>query len=173
MDNIYKKSKKSTVQLTSLLDLLFVMIFVSLLQQKTADTKVESKPVKVEAKVETQKVQQTKFSVSAVFQFYGTNSNPNLPSGKYLMEGRYNKKDGKLSLGGVGWIDRPKNYDMVPLSGMINGQEDTFVGRIESIGCNNFTLKRKAKNSGSPIAGEWIGTYDCSQGATGLTLSIK
>ena len=176
MDRVYKKNKKTTVQLTSLLDLLFVMIFVSLIQQK------EVSPVKVEVETPKQvvakkptpvKPEQKVFTINATFNFYGTNSNPNLPSGKYLMQGRYEKESGKLQLGGVAWLERPTNYDMVPLSGSLNRTEDTFLGRIEAVGCKKFTLSRKVKASGSPIAGEWVGTYDCAQGETGLTLSIK
>ena len=56
MQNAYKRPKKSVVSLTSLLDLLFVMIFVSLIQQKAVvptntkaktKTPTKAKPVKV------------------------------------------------------------------------------------------------------------------------------
>ena len=54
----YKKMKKTTVQLTSLLDLLFVMIFVSLIQNKTLDVKVQTKTK--EPKPQTSPVVKTK-----------------------------------------------------------------------------------------------------------------
>jgi hypothetical protein len=173
MDRAYK-SKKTTVQLTSLLDLLFVMIFVSLIQQKEITRAPEKPAVKPITKVKPQpKPVKKNFSVQATFHFYGTKTNPNIPSGKYLMQGNYNTDSGKLQLGGIGWLERPANYDMVPLSGTIQSGSDIFTGRIEFIGCKKFTLERKVKKNNSPISGEWVGTYDCSQGETGLTLSVK
>lgn len=184
MDRPYRRPRKQAVSLTSLLDLLFVMIFVSLLQQKTAPTKAEpkkvvSKPKVVEAKKDTPKPKKPAppvkvvHSIRATFNFYGTNSNPSIPNGSFLMSGQYNSKDGRLELGGMAWITRPKNYDMVPLSGTIDPKTGVFKGRVEFIGCKEFTLKRKIQEKGSPISGEWVGSYDCSQGETGLTLTIQ
>ena len=187
MNRVYKKSKKQTVQLTSLLDLLFVMVFLSLVQQKEVipskktpvaktkkvETKVEPKPKPKKVVKTPPKPKKTFYTVRATFNFYATNSNPNVPNGKYLMQGSYDQKTGDLKLGGVAWIDRPAQYDMVPLSGNINKNEDTFTGRVEFIGCQKFTLTRKMDNQGSPIAGQWVGTYNCSQGDTGLTLTIE
>lgn len=170
----YKRPKRTAIELTSLLDLLFVMIFVSLIQQKEVK-KAEPTPVK-EVKVEKpvpQKPVQVNFSITATFNFYKTSQNPNLPSGSYVMQGSYNSKSGELKLGGVGWVNRPANYDMVPLSGKIDASQNIFTGSIESIGCKTFTLKRESKESTTPISGEWKGTYDCSQGMTGLTLTIQ
>jgi len=176
MGQLARKSKKSTVQLTSLLDLLFVMVFLSLVQQK------EIIPEKAKPKATPKVVRKTKpqpkpvktfYTVKANFNFYGTGSNQSIPSGKYVMQGSYDTKTGKLQLGGIAWLNRPPQYDMVPLSGKINENQDTFTGRVESIGCKTFTLSRKSKSSGSPIAGEWVGTYNCSQGDTGLTLTIQ
>lgn len=183
-NRVYRKSKKQTVQLTSLLDLLFVMIFVSLIQQKEV-VKPTAKPVKKPIAKTTPKPQvkpivktppkpeKVVHTIEAEFNFYGTNSNPGIPSGKYAMQGSYNKDTGELKLGGIYWIQRPAQYDMVPLSGKINQNEDTFLGRVEFIGCQKFTLSRKQKGNGSPLSGQWVGTYNCSQGDTGLTLTIK
>ena len=169
----YRRQKKSTVQLTSLLDLLFVMIFVSLLQQKQVTVAKKSKPVtKPKTKKVVTKPVQSIFNINATFYFYGSNATPNIPSGKYLMQGKYDKKDGKLRLFGVGWLERPQHYDMVPLSGKINSSQTEFQGRVEAIGCQSFTLKRKVKGS-APISGQWVGEYRCAQGTTGLTLTIE
>lgn len=170
----YKRPRRTAVELTSLLDLLFVMIFVSLMQQKN----IPEIPPPV-AKVVPQETQATKtpqkvnFSITATFNFYGTSQKPNLPRGSYVMQGTYSTKTKELKLGGVGWLERPENYDMVPLSGVINDSATLFTGRIEFIGCEKFTLKRVSKGSASPLSGDWKGSYDCSQGLTGLTLSIE
>ena len=90
------------------------------------------------------------------------------------MQGVYDAKSGALKLGGVSWIKRPQGYDMVPLSGTIDSSFSKFTGRIEFPGCRTFTLTKSNKSQGeSPIAGIWKGKYDCSQGFTGLTLTIK
>lgn len=179
MDRPYKRPKRQAVSLTSLLDLLFVMIFVSLIQQKTIpqmkEQKVAEKPKAPPApKVAKPAPQQPKtYSLEATFNFYGTQSNPNLPSGKYIMNGKWDRESGKLTLGGVAWIERPPRYDMVPLSGKMDAAAGTFTGRIEAIGCKEFVLNRRLKRNRTPISGEWVGTYSCSQGKTGLTLTIQ
>lgn len=171
MERSYRRPKRQAVSLTSLLDLLFVMIFVSLIQQKTVVQPVD-KPVVAKKTAPTKPVQ-TQFDIKATFNFYGTKANPNLPSGKYIMTGRFNKKDGSLNLGGLAWIERPARYDMVPLSGKIDPKTGIFRGRVEAIGCKEFTLERKLKRSRTPISGEWVGSYSCSQGKTGLTLTVE
>ena len=61
MERSYKRPKRQAVSLTSLLDLLFVMIFVSLIQQKAAaPTKEEPVPA---AKVTEQKAPKQKFQI--------------------------------------------------------------------------------------------------------------
>jgi hypothetical protein len=176
MSNSFKNTRKTTVQLTSLLDLLFVMIFVSLLQQKKIDpVPVKAKPVKtVVKKTKTPPVKkQVLFSLSAQFNFYGTANNKALPAGSYKMQGRYNDKTGELQLGGISWINQPANYDMAALSGKVNSSKDKFSGRVELGGCKQFTLKKIKAGGKTPISGQWMGTYDCSQGLTGLTLEIN
>ncbi len=178
MDRPYKRPKRQAVSLTSLLDLLFVMIFVSLIQEKSPQPAPEkpkpvaAKPAK-KAPAKPKPAQPKSYTVQATFNFYGTSSNPNLPSGKYIMNGRWDRKSNQLSLGGVAWIERPPRYDMVPLSGKMDASKGSFTGRIESVGCKTFTLQRKLKRSKTPISGEWVGSYSCSQGQTGLTLTIE
>lgn len=183
-----RRLKRPTVQLTSLLDLLFVMIFVSLIQSKQAPTPTEAEPKPDPAPVEVAKPEPTKaepapapkpepkpveYSITATFHFYASQSNPGLPEGKYAMQGRYNRKTGSLQLGGLGWLERPKGYDMVPLSGEIKAGSDIFRGRIEFQQCETFTLQRTQKSGQTPISGTWKGQYVCSQGETGLTLTIE
>ena len=183
----FKKRNKNVVQLTSLLDLLFVMIFVSLIQQKNVPLKPKEKTkgkitkVKIEPTPKVQSKEKVKptpvilktYTVEAIFHFHPTNTNPNIPSGTYNMKGSFDEKTRGLQLGGISWINRPKDYDMVPLSGQIEKTDSMFIGRIEFPGCKQFTLKRVQKIQNSPISGTWEGIYDCSQGATGLTLTIK
>ncbi len=184
----FKIGKKPVVQLTSLLDLLFVMIFISLSQQKTSDAptpevkvvtktiikeKIVEKPVEVVKEVPVEKPKPTKYNITALFNFYGTPSNPAIPSGTYRMSGTYDQASGKLFLGGTEWINQPANYEMVPLGGKVEASEDFFTGRIQFQGCKQFSLRRESSSENTPISGSWKGQYDCTQGATGLTLTIQ
>lgn len=169
-----RRLKRGTVQLTSLLDLLFVMIFISLMQTKIVPPVIEVPPVVVEEKkTEQAKPRPTKVPATAIFHFYAPASNPRVPTGTYAMEGTFDAKDGSLRLGGVSWINRPAGYDMVPLSGVISSDGATFTGRIEFQGCEVFTLRRTSQLSHSFIAGKWEGSYFCTQGETALTLTIQ
>lgn len=171
-----RRYKKPVVQLTSLLDLLFVMVFASLLQTKATPAKTEPKPVEVtktEEKKEAPKPVPQKHSISAVFNFYATSRSPSVPNGSYQMEGSFDEKTGVLNLNGSQWINRPAHYDMVPLRGKVNEGRSLFTGKIEFPGCREFTLKRIPKNGRSPLAGTWQGAYICSQGETGLTVEIE
>lgn len=185
MRQAYKRPAKKTIELTSLLDLLFVMIFVSMIQQKnvTVDTPTPVKKTitkkNVAKKIKKKVVKRppppakTKFAISAIFNFHPSANNQNVPNGTYRMNGSFDKKSGKLFLGGSAWINRPKNYDMVPLAGKIDNSNSMFTGRIEFQGCKQFTLRKKFPSANTPISGTWEGVYDCSQGATGLTLTIE
>lgn len=174
----YRRKRPTTIQLTSLLDLLFVMVFVSLLQQKTPVPDTSPKPMprpKIAKKVIKKRpavAKKVTSDIEATFHFYATSRNSKLPNGKYLMRGVYNSKTRGLKLGGISWMDRPKNYDMVPLSGKIGSSNKTFTGRIEFPNCKQFTLERTSSTGHSDIGGEWKGTYECGQGPTGLTLTI-
>lgn len=171
-----RRYKRPTVQLTSLLDLLFCMIFVSLLQTKVPvkEEIKETAPKKEEIKVEAPKVIEDKpIPVTAIFHFYQTTKNPAVPTGTYAMNGSFDQKSKKIRLGGVSWINRPSHYDMVPLNGVISEDGFKLTGQIEFQDCQTFTLLRTSKISGSVIAGQWEGVYDCLQGETGLTLTIQ
>jgi hypothetical protein len=90
------------------------------------------------------------------------------------MEGLYNEKTGRLNLASVKWINKPPgDIGMVPLSGSVTEDKMGFTGRVEFTGCKTFDLKRIKVESGSPIAGVWKGSYICSQGSTGLTLTLN
>jgi hypothetical protein len=182
-----RRYRRPTVQLTSLLDLLFVMIFLSLLQTKNPPAPTEDKPAtpvteakppapiteKVAAPTAPAPEKPAKITVNAIFHFYSTPRNQQVPTGTFAMNGTFNQQNGQLELGGVSWINRPEHYDMIPLKGKIDAAGATFTGRIEFQDCEEFTLKRTSKISGSSIAGKWEGKYICSQGETGLTLTLQ
>lgn len=188
MDKQFKRAKKGAVELTSLLDLLFVMIFVSLLQQKEVtpppvaktETKVVEKIVEKIVEVEKIIVKEPKpepakiESITGVFFFKGVS----LPyQGKFSMRGFVNNETGTVNLGTVAWIEKPtlknKNIevDMVSLSGKLSEDKLSIQGRVDYIGCKEFKIS-KVSGSSTSVAGEWKGTYICGQGATKLNLTI-
>lgn len=170
---ITRKRRRPSVELTSLLDLLFVMIFLSLLQTKAPsapEPKVEEKKIATPAPVE-EKPKPKIIAVSAIFNFYPTPQNPSIPAGSYHMNGSFDEASGELQLGGSSWIKRPQNYDMVPLKGNIDRNTNTFRGRIEFQGCLEFTLRKETADKS--FRGSWSGSYSCTQGETGLTLTIN
>lgn len=194
VQRVYKKSKKTTVQLTSLLDLLFVMIFVSLIQDKPIKVENRTPPVKKEKVVKTEPIEKPKpveevkpepvkvpetFVIQAEFHFYASSSTTiQFPPGKYMMQGTFDERTRTLKLGGLSWIQKPAgidpnmDIDMVPLTGIINDQLNKFTGRVVSPGCNEFSLEKVKSASRTPISGVWKGVYTCVQGSTGLTLTI-
>lgn len=178
----YKPAKKSVVQLTSLLDLLFVMVFVSLLQQKNIPVPTPKKtPVKKIAKPTPRPVQKVKpvipklqnALVGATFNFVANSASTQAASGAYRMQGTFEAESRSLSLLGQKWLDKPnEDYGMVPLEGKLSQDFKTFKGRIQFLGCKPFTLRKTLSIGTKPYSGKWEGNYDCAQGLTGLVLTI-
>lgn len=165
-----RRNRKQAVQLTSLLDLLFVMIFISLLQTKTpAVQAVVEAPKPTEATVAPPPV----LEVTAIFHFFPTASNSQAATGTYAMGGRYDTETGDIQFGGISWIQRPTGYDMVPLVGKLSADELSFTGRVDFPQCEVFTLKRTSRKGVTAISGKWEGSYVCSQGETGLLLTVQ
>jgi hypothetical protein len=112
--------------------------------------------------------------LTAFFDFYPVISNPGVPSGSYAMSGSYDALGVTLSPGK--WLVEPGGYNTVGLSGATPGAKgvNTFSGSVSVSGCKTFLLHRLAvAPDEAATVGKWKGTYDCSQGVTGLTLTIK
>jgi hypothetical protein len=112
-------------------------------------------------------------SVKAIFQFSSTSYSPNVPSGSFSMGGAFDERSRVLDLKGISWIERPENYDMVPLKGKINAAGTSFTGRVAYEGCKEFVLKRTKKEDHNSYSGKWEGSYICGQGVTSLVLTVK
>lgn len=114
-------------------------------------------------------------ALTATFGFHPIASDPHAASGSFTMTGR--DVGGHLDLRRDHWIDRPAGYDMVDLGGDVGPGTDTITGTVVSAtsGCSTFTVRRATGTPGSDVAavvGTWTGTYSCSQGETGLRLTI-
>jgi hypothetical protein len=112
--------------------------------------------------------------LTAFFDFYPVIANPGVPSGSFAMSGTYDADGVTLSPGK--WLVEPSGYETVGISGATPGSQgiNTFRGSVSVSGCKTFLLHRLAvAPDEAATVGKWKGTYVCSQGATGLTLTIK
>lgn len=116
---------------------------------------------------------ESKMPIRGEFNFYATEQNPKVPSGSYIMQGTFDLQSRALDLKGASWVKRPANYEMVPLKGKISEDGSKFIGRIQFEGCKEFTLVRISREGESLYGGKWEGGYVCSQGVTGVTLTLK
>ena len=69
--------------------------------------------------------------LKTIFSFYAIQSNPDVPSGSFKMEGEI--LDNEFTLFGTEWINRPAGYQMVVVDGLFNENDNTITGTI----CNN------------------------------------
>jgi len=79
-------------------------------------------------------------NVIAVFAFAA----PDGARGSFQLSGRL-ASDGRLQLAPSRWINRPPGYDMVGLTGRLNG--DTLSGRIDNPACGAFSVRREGSQS--------------------------
>ena len=78
----------------------------------------------------------------AKFEFYPASGGPNVPSGSFLMDLRFDRKRKKLSLSPYKWIKRPSGYAMIRVQGKFSPSGDQFDGRIRGSGCSAINLTR-------------------------------
>ncbi len=84
-------------------------------------------------------------NLAARFEFSAHPSNPGVPSGSFTLAGRFEAKTGEITLTPVSWIDRPPDYQMVPLSGRVRDGGRAIAGRVLTEGCSSFSVERAAK----------------------------
>ena len=172
-----KLKKKTGIQLTSLLDLLFLMVFLSLLQtqvpsgptqQKVEEVLAETAPTKRLTSPEPAKAPRSpNEELRAQFEFRSGTT-----YGQFLMRGKFDPQKNSMKLVGIQWVERPPQYDMVPLEGTFNSDFRSFSGQIDSANCSQVQLQKKEGPSGGP-QGVWVGSYTCLQGSTDLALTIE
>ena len=111
--------------------------------------------------------------IKATFEFYPISKESKKGMGSFNMVGRLDKKSHRAFLKGSSWIKNVQDYDMVNLIGVFNKDFDVFGGSVEMNGCKQFSLKKIKKVKDSEIRGVWKGVYTCTQGLTGMTLTIN
>ena len=70
----------------------------------------------------------------AIFEFIAKNGH-----GKYSMKGKYDPNNKQLSFEPTKWIEKPTNYTMIGMSGIVNFEDHTYKGKM--FGCAVFDLK--------------------------------
>ncbi len=109
--------------------------------------------------------------VSGVLDFYGIPQNPDNPYGSLEFEGTLDANRG-LTIEGRRWIRRPQGYILIDFSGIVNQNFNQISGDVLGTGCNDFTVSKVNSINAAQLNGDWVGTYRCGQGDTGLTLSV-
>lgn len=84
----------------------------------------------------------TPVSAKAIFRFSADSSNPNVPTGCFSMNGRYDPKSGSLKLEGNRWIRRPRGYFTVDFVGIVDPFGASFSGAVIGSGCRDFQLRK-------------------------------
>lgn len=96
--------------------------------------------------------------VRATFHFYADPSNPGVPTGCFSQTGRFDPATRNLRLAGGRWIVRPRDYEMVGLSGALDRAGAVLSGRItQAEGCTTFRLERRPAPEHAQACGESAG----------------
>ncbi len=89
--------------------------------------------------------------ISAIYNFYPLQQNSKAKSGSYFLTGQFSK-DGFFDLQPKVWINHPKGYEMVGLSGKINDNLTELEGSIDSSGCSIFQLHKSESQQTLPYS---------------------
>lgn len=93
----------------------------------------------------------------ALFHFYADPRNPQVPTGCFVMDGRYDPATGYLRLDGREWLVRPSGYRVVSFEGDVDTEGRHFAGTVTGAraplrGCTTFQLARVASPQTPPAA---------------------
>lgn len=80
--------------------------------------------------------------VVATFSFYGVPENPTVPAGRYLLRGILHSGTGVVSLAPDRWLEQPRGYVMVGMTGLFDLEAGVMQGRIDNERCGPFDLRR-------------------------------
>jgi len=92
--------------------------------------------------------------VDALFYFHALVQNPGVPSGCFVMTGRYDSTTRRLTLRPVRWLVHPQNFVWTGLVGRIGSDGAGITGRIEGPGCTDFALVRSTTSPVPPAPAE-------------------
>ena len=81
-------------------------------------------------------------TLGAEFAFGPSAENPDVPMGRYAMEGEYQALAGSLTLQPTAWLEEPEGYGMVGFDAFYDPASDTIFGWIDSPDCGDLALER-------------------------------
>jgi hypothetical protein len=91
----------------------------------------------------------------ALFHFFAVPENRGVPDGCFRMSGVFNSASNTLDLTAGDWIIRPRNYVSANVSGLIDANRQSFLGRlIGPPGCTVITLTKEPASRPLPSACE-------------------
>jgi hypothetical protein len=88
--------------------------------------------------------------ISAIFYFHALAANPRVPSGCFMMHGRFDARTRRIWLKPAQWLDHPAFFVRVSLSGTVSISGQTLKGSIGGPACSVFTLTRDFKSPSAP-----------------------
>lgn len=110
--------------------------------------------------------------VSGSFKFEPAEGNSEVEPGLFFVEGTY--ESGSLSLDDIRWAEsqHPDGYQSVGLSATVDPADtESMEVELDAAECEPFTLERVSMQPW--YVGTFTGFYECTQGITGMTLSIE
>src|SRR5262249_551143 len=79
---------------------------------------------------------------TAFFHFEAPSDNPDVPTGCYEMQGRFDAASPRMVLNQRRWVLKPPGYAMVDLSGQLSATGDRIEGQVHGPFCTTFQVER-------------------------------
>ena len=81
-------------------------------------------------------------TLDTVFAFFADDSNPDVPTGRFTMDGSYTPDTQAVELLEDAWIEQPGGYVMISLSGTLDPEANVISGTVLESGCSTFSVAR-------------------------------
>ena len=79
------------------------------------------------------------------FAFHALPENPDVPSGRFAIEGTFDATTQGVQVKGARWLEQPTGYEMVDLSGTLSADERTIAGTVDFTSCSDFRVTLEGK----------------------------
>ena len=79
------------------------------------------------------------------FAFQAMPENPDVPSGRFAIEGTFDAATQGVQVKGARWLEQPSGYEMVGLSGTLSADARTIADTIDFTSCSDFRVTLEGK----------------------------
>jgi len=79
------------------------------------------------------------------FAFHALPENPDVPSGRFAVQGALDIASDGVTIDGMRWLEQPPGYQMVNLSGTLSADGRTIAGTVDFTGCSDFHVTVEGK----------------------------